>query len=475
MQTVHLVVLVVYLAVMLLIGAYFSRSSRVSTGDDFIFAGRALPRPVLVGTLLATWVGSGTIVGGANFAYNYGPLASMLFSAGTPVGIVVLYFAAAKIRALSKYTVPELLEARYGIGVRMLGALVILLAYVGITAYQFIGGGHIISLLTPLSQAQATLLVAGVVTFLAVGGGLLSVAWTDAASALLIVVSLLVSVPIVISQIGSPVDYWNQLSAPSQSLTGGLSTMQLLGYFLPLLLLILADQNLYQRLTAARDQGTARSSTAGFFIGAFVVMIPVGILASAASILLPDLESGDTAVLSLASEGFIPTVIGGMVLAGALAFIITTGTSFMLSVAGNVVYDFYVRHVSREVSEKARLKLHRLAVVGIAVLAYLLGKFFPSVLELQMHSYTIYGVAITPAVLAVLFWQRVTKVGALASMVVGTSAVLIWEFVLDKPNDWNSVLIALPLSVLALVLGSLASKPLETEQRRIDEAENTEP
>ncbi|MFC7343916.1 sodium:solute symporter family protein [Saccharopolyspora griseoalba] len=470
MQTVHLVVLVVYLAVMLLIGAYFSRSSRVSTGDDFIFAGRALPRPVLVGTLLATWVGSGTIVGGANFAYNYGPLASMLFSAGTPVGIVVLYFAAAKIRALSKYTVPELLEARYGIGVRMLGAVVILLAYVGITAYQFIGGGHIISLLTPLSQAQATLLVAGVVTFLAVGGGLLSVAWTDAASALLIVVSLLVSVPIVISQIGSPVDYWNQLSASSQSLTGGLSTMQLLGYFLPLLLLILADQNLYQRLTAARDQGTARSSTTGFFIGAFVVMIPVGILASAASILLPNLESGDTAVLSLASEGLVPTVIGGMVLAGALAFIITTGTSFMLSVAGNVVYDFYVRHASREVSEKARLKLHRLAVIGIALLAYLLGKFFPSVLELQMHSYTIYGVAITPAVLAVLFWQRVTKVGALASMVVGTSAVLIWEFALNKPNDWNSVLIALPLSVLALVAGSLASKPLETEQVQVDEA-----
>ncbi|GAA1198280.1 solute:Na+ symporter, SSS family [Prauserella alba] len=459
MQTAHLAILIGYLVVMLLIGAYFSRSSRVSTGDDFIFAGRALPRPVLVGTLLATWVGSGTIVGGANFAYNYGPLASFLFSAATPLGIVVLYFAAAKIRARSTYTVPELLEARYGVGVRMLGAVVILLAYVGITAYQFIGGGHIISLLTPLSQTQATLLVAGVVTFLAVGGGLLSVAWTDAASALLIVVALLVSVPIVISQIGSPADYWDQLSASSQSLTGGLSTMQLLGYFLPLFLLILADQNLYQRLTAARDQGTARSSTAGFFFGAFVVMIPVGILASAASILLPDLETGDTAVLSLASEGVVPTVIGGMVLAGALAFIVTTGTSFMLSVAGNVVYDFYVRHVSREVSDKARLKLHRLTVLGIAVLAYLLGSFFPSVLELQIHSYTIYGVAVTPAVLAVLFWPRVTKVGALASMVVGTAAVLIWEFALDKPHDWNSVLIALPLSVLALVAGSLTSRP----------------
>lgn len=147
----------------------------------------------------------------------------------------------------------------------------------------------------------------------------------------------------------------------------------------------------------------------------------------------------------------------------------------MAAVAGRGGFVWWNHLAGQCLSDNRCLKLHRLAVVAIAALAYLLGRFFPSVLELQMHSYTIYGVAITPAVLAVLFWQRVTKVGALASMVVGTSAVLIWEFALDKPNDWNSVLIALPLSVLALVVGSLASEPLETEQGRIDEAESAEP
>ncbi len=461
MQTVHLAILVGYLVVMVVAGVYFARSSRVRTGDDFMFAGRRLPRPVLIGTLLATWVGSGTIVGGANFAYTYGPWAALVFFAGTPAGIIVLYFAAAKVRAASRYTVPELLEVRFGVGVRMVGAVAILLAYVGITAYQFTGGGYIVSLVTPLSELQATILVTVVVTFLAVSGGLFSVAWTDFLSALLIVFSLLVSVPLVLSAVVG--GYLSQLPAASQTVSGGLDAMQLLGYFLPLFLLILADQNMYQRLTAARDEGAARSSTIGFFFGAFVVVIPVAILGSAATVLLPNLENPDTAVLSLASEGVLPTVIGGLLLAGALAFIVTTATSFMLSVAGNMLYDFYVRHTSKDVSETSRLKLLRLAVLAVAALAFALGQFFPTVLELQIHSYTIYGVAITPAVLAVLFWPRVTTAGALASMIVGTAAVLVWEFALGKPNEWNSVIVALPLSVLALVVGSLLTKPRASE------------
>lgn len=470
MNTAHLTILVIYLAVMVAIGIYFSRSSKVNTGDDFIFAGRRLPRMVLIGTLLATWVGSGTIIGGANFAYNYGPLAAMVFFAGTPVGIIVLFFAASRVRALSKYTVPELLEVRFGLSTRLVGAVIIVLAYVGIVAYQFIGGGYIISLVTPLSTTQATILMAVLVTFLTVGGGLFSVAWTDFLSAMLIVFSLLVSVPIVLSQVGGVSEWFSGLSPDAQTVSGGLSGMQLLGFFLPLFLLILADQNMYQRLTAARDAGTAKSSTVGFFFGSFLVIIPVAILASAAAILMPQLEEADTAVLSLASENYVPTVIGGLLLAGALAFIITTATSFMLSVGGNLLYDFYIRFTNRDVSESSRLWLHRGAVLFIAVLAYVLGMFFPTVLELQIYSYTVYGVAIAPAVLAMLFWRRVTTLGALAAMIAGTATVLLWEFPLGKPYDWNSVLIALPVAVLALFVGSLLTKPSPERQRVVDEA-----
>lgn len=458
MQTVHIGILIGYIVVMVLVGLWFSRRRHVSSGDDFMFAGRSLPLPVLVGTLLATWVGSGTIIGGANFAYTYGPLASIFFLAGTPVGIVVLYLISRKVRAASRYTVPELLEARFGLSARLLAAGITLLAYTGIVAYQFTGGGYIVSLITPWSEDQSTLIVTVLVTFLAFGGGLFSVAWTDFLSALVIVFGLVIAIPLVIGgDVGGFGEYASGLPAASKTLSGGLGALQLLGYFLPLFLLILADQNMYQRLTAAQDEGTARRSTAGFFLSSFLVTVPVALLGSAAAILMPDINA-DTAILSLAAEHYLPSVIGGLVLAGALAFIVTTGSSFLLSGASNVVYDGVARFARHDLSDATRLSIHRITVLAIAITAYVLGRFFPTVLELQLYSYTVYGVALAPPVLAVLLWKRATRAGALSCMVLATAVTITWEQ-LDQPWDINSVLVSLPVALVCLIGVSLLTRP----------------
>lgn len=454
MQTVHVTILVIYLVAMVALGLWFSRAKQMASGDDFVFASRNLPRPVMIGTLLATWVGSGTIIGGANFAYTYGPLASIFFLAGTPVGIVVLYFIAKRVRKSSTYTVPELLEQHYGVVVRIIAALITIIAYVGIVAYQFTGGGYILSLITPMSATDGAIVMAVLITFLAVGGGLKSVAWTDFVSALVIVVGLIVALPIVLGgDIGGVGNYWSQLPEASTTWTGGLTPLQLLGFFLPLFLLILADQNMYQRLGAARDEDEARRSTVGFFASSFLVTVPVALLASAAVILMPNIEP-DTAVLSLASEGYLPTVLGGLLLAGGLAFIVTTGSSFLLSGAGNVVYDAVQRMFGVKLGEKSRLGVHRLAILGIGVVAYVLGRYFPTVLELQIYAYTIYGVGIAPPVLAIFFWRRASTAGAIAAMVVATGLTIAWEET-GQPFDLNAVLVSLPASVFTLVVVSL--------------------
>jgi len=454
MQTVHVTILVVYLIAMVAVGLWFSRSKQMSSGDDFVFASRNLPRPVMIGTLLATWVGSGTIIGGANFAYTYGPLASIFFLAGTPVGIVVLYFIAKRVRKSSTYTVPELLEQHYGVVVRIIAALITIIAYVGIVAYQFTGGGYILSLITPMSATDGAIVMAVLITFLAVGGGLKSVAWTDFVSALVIVIGLIVALPIVLGgELGGIGNYWSDLPEASTTWSGGLSVLQLLGYFLPLFLLILADQNMYQRLGAARDEDEARRSTVGFFASSFLVSVPVALLASAAVILMPSIEP-DTAVLSLASEGYLPTILGGLLLAGGLAFIVTTGSSFLLSGAGNVVYDAVQRMFGVKLGGTSRLRVHRLAILVIGVVAYVLGRYFPSVLELQIYAYTIYGVGIAPPVLAIFFWRRASTAGAVAAMIVATTLTVVWEE-MGQPFDLNAVLVSLPVSVITLVVVSL--------------------
>jgi SSS family solute:Na+ symporter len=186
-----------------------------------------------------------------------------------------------------------------------------------------------------------------------------------------------------------------------------------------------------------------------------VVLSLVIILATSAIVLLPDINP-DTAVLSLAGES-LPTFLGGMLLTASVAIVITTGNSCLLSAAGNLIYDIYSRLFGREIPEGRSLLYDRIAVVILGVLAYVLGTFFPTVLALQIHSYTIYGAGVTPALVAALVWRRATVAGGIASILTGTVATLAWEFVFNTPLDWNSVLVALPLSVIVLIVVSLAT------------------
>lgn len=456
MQIIHIIILVAYVALMIGVGLWFSRSKSVSSGEDFMLAGRSLPAPVLAGTLLATFVGSGSIIGAASFIHQYGPFAGMFFFAGTFAGIIVLFFLAKRVHQLSKYTIPQLLEVRFGKPVRIIATIIILVAFIGITAYQFTGAGYIISLITPLSPVQGTIVAAVLITFLALGGGLKSVAWTDFLSIFIVIVALIaLAIYVFAVDLGGMATYVNGLEPAKLTLSGGLSPLQLLGYFLPLFLLILGDQNMYQRLAAGASATTARTATIFFFIGALVVITPIILLASGSSVLQPGIEP-DMAILSLADPAFSPLALGGLLLTGAFALIVTTGSSYLLTCSGNIVHDLVAQIRRREVSERQALVIGRIGVLCVAVLAYVMVQFFPSVLALQIYAYTMYGVAITPALFAAMFWKRATGFAVATAMIVGGAVTIIWE-VQGRSEQVNAIVISLPITIAVLVLLSLVT------------------
>ncbi|WP_083390421.1 sodium:solute symporter family protein [Cytobacillus oceanisediminis] len=451
----YLVAVILYLILMALIGVYFAKKS-VKNSDDFMVAGRSLPLFVVMGTLLATFVGSGTVVGGASFIYQYGPFAAIFNLSGGIVGAIILYFIASKIRQIEIYTVPDLLERRFGKTALYISSVIIIFAFVGITAYQFTGGAYVLQLTTGIPLEIGAIIMCALVIFLTVSGGLFSVAYTDALSAILIIIGFLFGVPFALNAVGGFEGLSLSLPEMNKTWNGGLSFPQLLGFFLPLFLLVLGDQNMYQRFSAAKDPNVARKSTIGFFVGSIFVISLTIILATTSIVLFPDIKP-DTAILSLAIDG-VPLVVGLLILCSAVAFIITTATSYLLSASGNIVSDLIQRSSKSKLSESKLLWYNRVIVVILGVLAYVLGQFFPSVLAIQMYSYTMYGASLTPAILATVLWKNATKAGVISSMIVGGSATMIWEIGLDRPLDWNSVLFALPLSVLTLIIVSLATR-----------------
>src|SRR6201997_5863164 len=144
----NLYAIVLGLIVLALLGVSLARLGKVKTKADFLVAGRSLPAFVLVFTLLSSWIGSGSLLGGAENAYKHGFVA-LWQGGGGWAGLLLIYFIAPRARRFAQFTIPDLLEARYNQTARMLGVIAVLFAYVGITSYQFKGGGDVLHLIFP--------------------------------------------------------------------------------------------------------------------------------------------------------------------------------------------------------------------------------------------------------------------------------------------------------------------------------------
>ena len=196
----HLTVVFTYLFILVGVGVHKSR--KVKTQSDFAVAGRSLTPWVLVGTMLATWIGTGSILGNAGKTYETG-MAALILPLGGALGILILTRVAGKVRAFEKITVPEILGERYGQSARLLSLIALVIAYMVIVSYQFNAGGAVLeTVLTDengvslISAKTASIIAAVFIIVYTLLAGLLSVAYTDVGNGIIMTVALLIAFPI---------------------------------------------------------------------------------------------------------------------------------------------------------------------------------------------------------------------------------------------------------------------------------------
>ncbi|MEE8458267.1 MAG: hypothetical protein V3S08_00255, partial [Phycisphaerales bacterium] len=185
-----------FLAALTALGAWYAR--RVRTAEDFALAGRKLGAPILVGTLVATWTGTGSLFGNAEFAVTHG-VSAFLLPVASAVGIVVLTFLAPRARALPAQTVPQILGIRFGMTAQRLAAVTLIGAYLIIVSYQYRAGAAFAARLFP--GAEPWMLTVGfaffVILFTALAG-MFSVAITDVVCGAVMIVGLIVALALVL-------------------------------------------------------------------------------------------------------------------------------------------------------------------------------------------------------------------------------------------------------------------------------------
>ncbi|HNQ80778.1 MAG: sodium:solute symporter family protein [Acidobacteriota bacterium] len=472
-MSLYLYIILAYLLV--LTGMNFYRARKIKSQEDYQVAGRSLKWQVMVFTLICTWIGSGTFISGAEFAAKAG-ISALWLAAGAWVGIVLIYFLAAKIHRFGQYTIGDILEVRYGPAARLFGAIALILSFVSIVSYQFVAGGFILNVASDgkISAPLGTLIAAAFVILFTAVGGMVAIAYTDLPNGIIIVLACLAAVPFVYAASGG-IETARQALPPGyfaavNSQFGAHPVLKAVGYFLSTLFLLLGVQSMYQKFYSAKSARDARKAVIWWTLGTIFVESVVVIIAVFAfsklqgQIDLSVPKEGGKVVL-MAARSLVPAPVGVLLLGAACAVVISTGMNYLLSQSTTIMRDIYQRFVKKDAEARRIIALQKILVVVVGILAFLMATQLRSILETSMFAYTIYGAAVTPALIAALVWKRATKAGGLASIIGGT-VVCLFFFIMTRilPPDrvpdgdpWGIPLIypALIVSIGSLIVVSL--------------------
>lgn len=478
--------------ILILTGIIFFKSKTIKNEEDFVVAGRSVPVYLLVGTLVTTWIGSGSLFGTAGLTFQVG-FSELWFSLGAWVGILIVYFIAARVRKISEYTLTDILEKRYSPVARLLGTITIIIAYMIIAGYQFKGGGRFLSILTEgyISTEQGTL-----ITFLIIIGftslaGMVSIVSIDIFNGIIMIAAICLAVPFAISEFGgwsNVVDTIETVSPDHLSVLHEDSTFDwYLAIMLPTLILMLSESGMYQKFSSAKNSRAAKKAVMGMFFGVVIIeflmcllaIVGFAIYANDSRFFMPDgsinAPMSEEIILRIGFEK-LPDLIGSVLFAGGAAIILSTGNSYLMVTSTNFTRDIVGKYFLTNASSKLKLMVQRSSILILGFLAYLVMTQFEEILSMAFISYTMIGASLAPPLLAAFFWKRVTREGGIASILAGMLTVIIIE-VLNRTGivvdlglisfPYDTKMIAMPavvVSIIFLVLVSFITKPSQKEK-----------
>jgi SSS family solute:Na+ symporter/sodium/proline symporter len=433
-----------------------SRLKKTKTKADYLVAGRSLPTFVLVFTLLSSWIGSGSLLGGAENAYKHG-FAALWQGGGGWAGLLLIYFIAPRARKFAQFTIPDLLEARYNQTARVLGVIAILFAYTAITSYQLIGGGDILHLIFPdliTADLGKYIIAVFVIVFTAIAG-MASVAYMDVVIGSLATVTLLLALPFVLHAAGGWGGVTHALPATHFQVLGDFNLAQAFELFLPTMLLMMGNQSMYQKFFSAKSEKDARNAVVGWIIGTVILETVIVALAVFGSVLFPsgEVQQRPREIIAYTALHGLPAWLGALLMGAVFAKIVSTANNYLFSPATNLINDVFIRYVAPGASNKRVLIVSRLVVVFLGIWALYQAVNTSSVLAKTLYAYTIYSAALTPVILA-----------------AGTLVTFFWDFDVVKQHlppllaQRDAIFPALIAALICLVVVSALTPPPKAEQ-----------
>ena len=453
---------ILYLACSVGIGLY--AATRVHNTKDFAVAGRSLPLPVVTATVFATWFGAETVLGISATFVKDGLRAVVADPFGSSLCLILagLWFAR-RLYRLNLLTIGDFYRLRYNRAVEVLCTLCIVASYLGWVSAQIKALGLVFAVVTDgaMSQSAGMVLGALIVLTYTTFGGMFSVAILD-----------FVQITIIMLYIGSVIS----------GLAGGVGTVvthaaaagkldffpppqvdawiPFVGAWVTMMFGSIPQQDVFQRITSARDEGTAvRGSVLGGSLYFFFAFVPMFLAYSATLI-----DPGQVAdLLERDSQLILPTLIvqhtpiaAQIIFFGALLSAIMSCSSATLLAPSVAFSENIVKSLLPTIGDRGLLAVMRTVLVGFAALVLLFAlNSEASIFKMVESAYKVTLVAAFVPLLAGLYWPRATTQGAMLAIVAGLATWLTLEWSVTPDQVWPPQLVGMLVASGGMVVGSL--------------------
>ncbi|MFK0212972.1 MULTISPECIES: sodium:solute symporter [unclassified Streptomyces] len=460
-MAVDYTVIVLYLAGMLAMGWWGMR--RAKSKSEFLVAGRRLGPWMYSGTMAAIVLGGASTIGGVGLGYKYGLSGAwMVFAIG--LGLLALsVFFSARIARLKVYTVSEMLDLRYGGRAGVISGVVMWAYTLMLAVTSTIAYATIFDVLFDLPRTLAIVLGGTIVVAYSTLGGMWSITITDMVQFVVKTIGvLLLLLPIAVVKAGGfegmrdalPTSYFEPL---------GIGGETIFTYVLIYTFGMLIGQDIWQRVFTARTDKVAKwgGTVAGTYCLAYA--LAGAVIGTAAKVMYPTLPSADDAFATIVKDE-LPMGVRGLVLAAALAAVMSTSSGALIAcatVANNDIWSRLRGSVARrDEDDHDEVKGNRLFILIMGVAVILIAIALNDVVQALTVAYNLLVGGLLVPILGGLLWRRGTVQGALAAVAVGGVTVigLMWTYgiLANEP-----VYYGLLASLAAYVIVSLATRPTD--------------
>ncbi len=456
---------ILYLLFSVGVGLYASK--RVHNSRDFVVAGRNLPMPIVTATVFATWFGAETVLGiSATFVQEgLGSVVADPFGASMCLILAGLFFAPLLYR-MNLLTIGDFYRARYNNVVELIMTVCIMLSYLGWVSAQVVALGLVFNVVSGGAITQEAGMVLGLSIVLAytMFGGMWSVALLDFVQMTVIMAALLLIAVMISDDAGGVGNVVSQAQAAGKLEffpSGGLEAwIPFIGAGITMMLGSIPQQDVFQRMTSAKDEKTAvRGTVLGgmlYFGFAFIPMF----LAYSATLIDPVffeelIKSDSQMVLPSLILNHTPLIAQVLFFGALLSAIMSTASATLLAPSAMFTENILKHIALKHMSDKQMLRTMRVILVtfGGMVLWFALNSE-SSIFHMVEDAYKVTLVGAFVPLAFGLYWKRASNQGALLSIMLGIGSWLSME-IISPDTYWPPQLVGLMFSIAGMLIGSM--------------------